>query len=302
MPIVYPEVESDSLLADLLAWPATEGPINRIQIERSATGGGSGYANIGSVTLTSGALRYTFYDVNGAASDWYRWYYSNAGNTFPASGNRQYSTEIQPSDEGSGLICTLGDVKQDLGSTATGDDEAILSKIRQVTAEIHGYTGRQFVRSPASGTTTYTFDIARYTRTLWVPKGIAACAQVEVATQTGGAYSVVTAADWFLDPPDIERDPGWPATRVVISDAPTGSVPYFYPGKRTVRLTMAIGWATIPAEVQGIGIRATIAAFLSKDSGAGGAVGVGPSGSTFVLRHISPADRMTLDRYRVVPV
>jgi hypothetical protein len=80
---------------ELLAWPSP-GPITLIQIESSAVGGGSGYSNIGSVPLVSATHQYSFYDGNGTATTWYRWYFSNAANTYPTAGNRQYSTEVQP--------------------------------------------------------------------------------------------------------------------------------------------------------------------------------------------------------------
>lgn len=303
MPIVHPSVESPQLLADLLAWPASEGPINRIQIERSATGGGVGYSNIGSVTLAADTLEYTFYDVNGVASSWYRWYFSNAANTFPLSANREYSTETQPAAEDDGLICSLGNVKQrlDIGASDDDDDELLLDIARQVTADIQGYTKRRFVRSPMNGTTTFLFDVRQASRTLWVVAGIASMTTLEVATQTGGAFTTVPTTDWFLDPPEQDRDFGWPATRVTISDVPSGSIPFFYPGKRVVRGTMAIGWETIPSDVAGIGEAAVVRRWKAKQSGQADIVGASEFGSR-TLRFISPEERERLDWYAYRPV
>lgn len=302
MPIIHPAVTSLQELAEMLAWPATEGPINRIQIERSATGGGAGYANIGSVTLVANTLPYTFYDVAGVATDWYRWYPSNAANTFPTSVNRNYTSEIQPSDPGAGLLCDLGDVKQELGILAatTTDDELILQKISEVSTAIMGETGRLFARSPSSGTTTLLFDVATSGRTLRVPKGIATATTLQVATssqpESAGTYTTVTAAEWFLRPNAQDRDYGWPATSIVISDV-SGS--YFTAGYNTVKLTGALGWATVPADIRAIAIRASVANYMAKGSGAGGVAAAGPNGATWILRSISPADAERLAWYGV---
>jgi hypothetical protein len=92
MPFIEPTCDNPD---ELLAWPPANGPIDHIQIESSATGGGAGYSNIGSVVLQSLVHVYSFYDSNGSATTWYRWYFSNSANTYPSSGNRQYSPEVQ---------------------------------------------------------------------------------------------------------------------------------------------------------------------------------------------------------------
>lgn len=303
MPFVHPTVPSLQDLADMLGAAGPEGPINRIQIERSDTGAGAGYSIIGSVPLAADTLSYSFFDPAGDLGDWYRWFFSNAANTFPSVPNRLYSTEVQPGSGGSELLCSLGNVKQRIDTPATDDDddEILTSFIRQVTADIQGYTRRRFVRSPSSGTTTILFDVERSSRTLWIPAGIASMSVLEVATQTGGAFSVVPTTDWFLDPPESQRDFGWPATRVTISDVPTGSIPYFYPGKRVARLTMALGWATIPADIAGIGEAAVVRRWKAKQSGQADIVGSSEFGAR-TLRFISPEEREQLDWYRSVRV
>jgi hypothetical protein len=67
-------------------------------------------------------------------------------------------------------------VKQRLGRTSTSDvqdDETLLDYIAAVTDLVVEYTGRRFVRSPLSGSTTFLFDVRTAPRTLWVPGGIA---------------------------------------------------------------------------------------------------------------------------------
>jgi hypothetical protein len=231
---------------------------------------------------------------------WYRTRYENSG----GSRVSDWTDAFQIAPEGTGLLCSLYDAKQRLGFTETDttQDEDVLEVAAQVSAAIMSITGRRFARNPASGTTTYLYDVAATCTSLEVPRGIAEMSLLEVATQTGGAFATVNSADWFLDPPDTARDHGWPATRVTLSDVPVGSIPYFYAGKRVVRMTMAEGWASIPADIGAIAQRATVGAYLSKGSGASGVTIVGASGGMTVLRNLSPADMETLKWYARVAI
>lgn len=274
------------------------GALIRLQSATTEAGAFSDVSGTGSTPTTlvvTADRQYDAYDPNGTVSTWYRTRFENAGGTRLSD----WSAAFQVSPVGSGLICQLADVKQALGNqTSSDDDETLIEHIKRIGAAIMGYTGRRFVRSPANGTSTFLFDVDETCKVLRVPRGIAEISQVEVATQTGGAYSVVSTSEWFADPAATQRDFGWPATRVVISDL-SGS--WFYQGKRTVRLTMAEGWDPIPPDIEGIAERAVVSAFLSKGSAAGGVVTIGPTGGTLVLRHISPADRATLDWYADIP-
>jgi hypothetical protein len=274
------------------------GAVIRLQSATTEAGAYADVSGTGSTPTTAivAATRsYDARDPNGTTSTWYRTRIENAGGTIVSD----WLPSFQPAEEGSGLICSLWDVKQDLGETAATNDELIIEKIRQVGAEIMNYTGRRFVRTPASGTTTFLFDITYGCRTLRIPQGIASATVLEVATSTqpesAGTYATVTAAEWWLRPIVAERDYGWPATRIVISDL-SGSM--FYPGYNTVRVTMALGWDKVPYDVQAIASRAVIGSYTAKGSPTGI---VGPTGATIMLRNISPADRETLDLYRVIP-
>jgi hypothetical protein len=276
------------------------GALMRLQWCATETGAFADVSGTGStptiavVTLTRS---YAAFDPDGTVSRWYRTRFENAAGTRLSD----WSDPFQPAPEGTGLICSLWDVKQALGITGTTQDEDILEHIRRATSEIMRYTGRRFVRSPASGTTTYLFDVGGSARVLRIPAGIAEASTLEVATstqpETGGTYTTVPAAEWWLRPVVAERDYGWPATRICISDV-SGSL--FWPGYNTVRVTMALGWETVPYDIAGIGERAAVSGYMSKGSGGANAV-VGPSGAMTLLRNISPADRATLDEYRVIP-
>lgn len=286
------------------------GALIRLQSAATEAGAFTDVTGAGSTptsVVVAGQRAYDAYDPNGTVSTWYRTRFENA----TATRLSDWSAAFQVAPEGSGLICALWDVKQALGyaPTDTSADEDLLDRIRQVTTEILSFTGRQFVRDPASGVTTWTEDVgddallvSNGGRVLWYPKGLAAVTVLEVATssqpETGGTYATVPAAEWFLRPTVGRRDYGWPATRIEISDLSGSRV---YPGYNTVRLTGARGFATVPANIAAVGERAVIASFLAKGSAGASAV-IGPNGGTTILRHISPADRETLTRYAVVNV
>ena len=269
-----------------------------IAIESSATSDGtyaalSGTGATPTIAIVAGTRIYTGYDPAGTSSTWYRTRYQNVG----ATRYSDWSTVFQVAPEGSGLLCSLYDVKQRRGIAAstTTDDESLLEYIGQVSAAIMGYTQRRFARNPAKGTALFTYDIDRYARQLIVPKGIAELSQLEYATMTGGTYTVIASTDYFLDPPESDRDYGWPATRITLSDQ-TGL--RFYPGSRTVRATMAEGWASVPADIQGIAQRAVVGGYLAKGAGTANTAIVGPTGAMIVLRGISPEDVERLNWYK----
>lgn len=278
-----------------------------IQIQSSATETGTfadltGTGSTPTIALVSGTRIYTGYDPAGVSSTWYRTRYKNAAGTRLSD----WTTAFQVADETAGLLCSLYDVKQRLGHDTTTEDENLLELIAQVSAEIQGYTGRRFARDPSSGTKVFYFDVAKASRTLRIPQGIASMSTLEVATtsqpETGGTFTTVPAADWFLRPVIAERSYGWPATSVQITDIPTGSIGYFYPGHNTVRATMALGFAQVPYDIQAVALSAVVRNYMSKGSPGQVTALAGPSGQMVILRGIGPQEMATLDRYAVRPV
>ena len=268
-----------------------------VRVHSSATETGT-YASVGTAALVAGTRIYTVYDAAGTVSTWYRTRYENAAATVVSA----WAASFQVGGEEAGYLCSLYDVKQRLGinATDTTKDEQILEFISRVSTGIMGYTGRRFARNPSSGTTTFLFDIHHTTRTLWVPRGIAEMTQLEVATQTGGTFTVVSAADWFMDPPEPERDYGWPATRITLSDIPTGGTGAFYRGRRVVRVTMAEGWASVPGDIAGIAEDEVIRRYQGRGQGYTSAESA--DGFVRLLRANAPEDAVRLGWYRARPV
>jgi len=272
-----------------------------IQVQ-SGTAEAGPFADDGTVALVSGTRLYTYYDADGTSSTWYRTRFENAAGTTASD----WATAFQVGSEEAGRICSLYDVTQRLtGTVSANDQELLLEFIAEATTDIQGYTSRRFVRSPLSGSSTFLFDVATVSRTLWVPQGIATLTTLEVATtsqpETGGTYTTAAAADWFLRPTAHERDSGWPATRIVIRDNPTGAVPQFYVGYNVVRLTGALGWASVPADIAGLAVNAVIRRYQARGSGVATALGSEDFGAR-ILRWVSPEEREKLDWYRVVRV
>ena len=266
-----------------------------VRAQWSATQTGT-YASVGTKAIVSGTQTYTIFHALGTSSTWYRTRYENAGGTIPSGAEDNWCTPFQVGGEDAGNLCALGDVKQRLGinATDTTKDEMLSEFISRVSDGIMGYTGRRFARNPQSGTTTFLFDVRTTTRTLWVPKGIAEASLLEYATATGGTFATVTAGQWFLDPPETERDHGWPATRITLAD--NGAVPHFYPGSRVVRVTMAEGWAAVPGDIAGIAEDEVIRRYQGRGQGYTSAENA--EGFVRLLRANAPDDAARLDWYR----
>lgn len=266
----------------------------------------SGTGSTPTITVLTGTRSYDAYDPNGTVSTWYRTRFENVG----ATRLSDWSDPFQVAPEGSGLICSLWDVKQELGRTGaidTVDDELLLEKIRQVSAEIRERTGQDFAPDPVSGTVIRLFDgfdAERDGLVLKIPDGIRSISTLEIAQFTGGSFATIPSSDYFLRPQLWTMPPGSPFTRLELTNYPSSANtrPAFYDGYANIRVTGAFGWAAIPYNIQAVAQRVVVASFLSKGSGVGGVAAIGPSGSMRILRYISPADHETLMRYSTDPI
>jgi hypothetical protein len=147
-------------------------------------------------------------------------------------------------------------------------------------------------------TALYYFD-GNGSRVLWLD--VRSVSELAVATQTGGTYTVVPATDYFLRPLPQDRSPGWPATRIELSDYPTGSAWFFWPGYATVRVKAVVGWPAIPDDITGVALTAVVRAWHARQSGQTDIVGNDETGAPIVSRYISGQDWFTLKAYRVAP-
>jgi hypothetical protein len=133
--------------------------------------------------------------------------------------------------------------------------------------------------------------------TLWLD--VRAVTELAIASGTGGAYTALAATDYFLRPLPQDRSPGWPATRVVLSDI--ASQRTFPRGYSTVRLTAVTGWPAIPDDIADVACTMVVRAWHARQSGQTDIVGNDETGAPIVSRYLSARDRDTIKAYRVAP-
>lgn len=263
-----------------------------IRIERSTTQGGT-YAEVGTVALVSGTTLYTYYDQSAPAGSWYRTRYSNAAN----NNRSEYSAEFQAATEPD-IYGLLYDVKQRLGKapTDTADDEELLQHGTQVAGFMDSRMGRHIGPAPETSITLDGAGATKEGRCLLVPRGVRSLSSVTVALSTGDTPQPLTiAGNVLLRPVAAERQPGWPATQLWLSDI----APYrWWPrGYDNVVLGGAFGWERVPAEINAIWLRLTINSWRGKASGGAQSFVLGVEGERHYEFLLSYEEKVTLDNY-----
>lgn len=145
------------------------------------------------------------------------------------------------------------------------------------------------------------FDALENGRMVPAPRGIVSGTSLEVAYFTNGTFQTIPATDWFLRPTPYEREPGWPATELWMTDIPSSNnpSPMFYRGFQTIRLAGSFGWPAIPVEIESVALNVTVAAYRARGSGGGDTFTLGSDGTRTFERLLGTQDFRTLLRYRV---
>lgn len=169
--------------------------------------------------------------------------------------------------------CTTADVKAQLGISDATDDSYISGLIDAVTDFIQSpagagrivvpKTGQSFLVDTAGGS---VIDVRRYGIRTITTLGIATSNQPD----SGGSYTTVSAADIVLRPPELDRDPGMPATAVALLGS-SGRLAYAINGASFTGC--AIGPATTPERVKRVAIDAVVAAYQDRRAGGSGVIG-----------------------------
>jgi hypothetical protein len=198
----------------------------------------------------------------------------------------------------------VADVKVALfptGYTDTNDDALIQAYIDAVTGEVAEYTGRQFVTVPS---TDYYFDIARPSRSIYVPAGVQSVTTLGFATAsqpaTGGSYTTITAAHVLIRPLAADRRSGFPGDVIVVSDLNT-QLSAFTVGYNTVKANMTCGFAAVPAEIERLAVALVVDRFQTRKGSNTGTLGPADFGGPFTGR-MGAEEKMLLDRYSDVSV
>lgn len=204
-----------------------------------------------------------------------------------------------------GAYATLSAVKARAGIAGTGNDALLQTLCDQVNDWIESVLGRVVAPRPET-TITLDGDLAEtddcgVPRRLPCPFGVIELAKLEVALRTGGDYTEIPSTDYFLRPQPHLRRPGWPATLIVLTNVPQGSIARFYPGRDTVRLTGAFGWPAVPADLAEVAQVLAIRTWHARQSGQTDVIGTDETGAPIVSRLLSARDRDTLARYSVRP-
>jgi hypothetical protein len=191
----------------------------------------------------------------------------------------------------------LGDALM-LGATSGTHEHVIVAGIATLTVTpqapvVNGYN------TGATAQRCYVMD-GDGTGCLRFRDGIRGVTLLEVAPSTRGGYTVVPATDYFLRPlPQDRQGPGWPATRLELSDYPTSGYDEFPEGYETVRALASTGWAVIPDEITDVALTAATRAWHAVQSGQADVVGTDDMGKPLVSRFFSARDYATLRTYSV---
>jgi hypothetical protein len=190
----------------------------------------------------------------------------------------------------------LGDALM-LGTPSGTHEHIIVANIATLTVTpqtppVNGYN------SGATAQRCYVMD-GDGSRVLRYPKGIRGVTLLEVAAYTRGAYSAVPSTDYFLRPGQADIQPGWPATRIEMSDHPTSGYGAFPEGYETVRALMSPGWPAIPDDITDVALTAATRAWHSVQAGQQDIVGTDEMGRPMVSRFFSSRDFATLRAYSV---
>lgn len=188
-------------------------------------------------------------------------------------------------------------IKDRLGmGTAAGTADALLATIAgQVNAWMESKLGRPV---GPGGTAVRLYD-GTGNGTLPIRDGVQSVTSLVVYDGTGGGSTTVGTADYYLDPPDHQRRPGWPASRIVFSDAPAGTWSVFPTGNRTVRVDATWGWTAIPADLSAIADKCAVSEWRGRAAAGGETFTIGADGSRTFERYLSLEDKRTIDRYAV---
>jgi len=217
------------------------------RVESSATGGGVGFSELGTVAVVAGAMAATYYHSAGTTTTWYRTRYSNSTDTLRS----EYGAEFQ--SEGVVAYATVSDFTSTFEvAPASARLERIAETLEEASSLLDGAIGFDFYRHPVTSTEARIFDGPRGGYRLCVHAGIVSVTTLEVrGTAADTTWTTVAPADYFLEPRTLLQGDSY--THLTLTRV--GAQPAFWYGTATVRVTGVFGHATVPTRVK----RATVA-------------------------------------------
>jgi hypothetical protein len=240
----------------------------------------------GNVALVATQTQYEIIDSTGAVGHYYRTRIGNTGGTsfdewapvFQAGAATAYAT--------------LDALREYLNPPDNSQDNLLSDLLADASAYLDTKIGRDFYRHPQiTGTEIRTFN-GSASSFLPVAAGMVSLTLVELATQTGGAYTSLAATDWALYPFELSPEASYSA--LVLSNV--GNYPYWYSGIATVRLTGVFGSASVPAMIR----KATLdlaREWYRQGPGGGGPVGVNQFGTPIFGGGLPLSVKQAIDQY-----
>lgn len=198
-----------------------------------------------------------------------------------------------------GTYATTAAGKTRLGITDSTDDTLIGTLCDQINGFIEWYTGR--VIAPVASA-VYTFDgysdaVIHGGKALFVKAGLRAVSLLRIADSTGDSWNTVASTDYYLRPTSQEREPGWPATELWLSDEPAGNYTHYPSGFANIEVTATTGWAAIPDEITQVALTLLVRAWHARMAGQADIIGPDEFGKPLVSRLLSFQDRNVLSGY-----
>lgn len=136
-------------------------------------------------------------------------------------------------------------------------------------------------------------------RCLPVAGGLVTATSLEIAFYTGGAYNLIPTTDWFLRPTPLEREPGWPATEVWMTDIPSSNnpCPMFTRGIGNIRAVCQPGWPAQPDEIVALAERLVVGAYRARGAGGGQSITIGSDGTRLIEMSMTAQDWYLIKSY-----
>lgn len=193
----------------------------------------------GSTTLVAGQTQYEIIDTTGAVGHFYRTRIGNTGGTLFDSWSDVFQAGAPTA------YATVDALREFLQLPNTDRDNVLADLLLRVTTKIDNSLGFDFFRHPAvTGTEVRTFD-GDNRSWIHVRQGITSLTNVELAYITGGAYSVLAAADWVLRNPLNE---GGPYLDLELTQI--GAHTRIWAAYNALRLTGVFGYTSIPPDIE----------------------------------------------------
>jgi len=231
-------------------------------ILESGTAEGGSYSPAGTVLLTSGTNQYEYWDSSATSATWYRFRVTDGVEY------SEYSAEFRAT--ALAAYASLDSLVERLQLPDETQYNLLSDILVNVSAQFSDEAHREFYRIPqVSGTAIRYYD-GHGDDDLFLPEGVISLDSVELADYTGGAYTTIGTASWFLRP--TQPSAGWPYTRLNLYG-------YTFPyGFNTVRLTGAFGWSSVPSLIEEAVIQMAARTYNESKTRHAGVVGMAETG------------------------